>query len=74
MDYKFDTEMRFSHVEERISTLQAHTDEKFIAVHAEFANVRKEISGIHRAIAVQTKWILVVILGAATIISVHFRI
>jgi hypothetical protein len=48
---------------DRISALQAHTDEKFIAVH-------KEISGIHKAISAQTKWLLTVILAAAAIISI----
>jgi hypothetical protein len=63
MDYKSD-------IEERISSLQAHTDEKFIAVHTEFANVHKEISGIHHAISQQTKWLRIVILSSATLISV----
>ena len=52
-----------AHTDERISSLQAHTDEKFIEVH-------KEISGIHHAISVQTKWLLSMILAAAGIISV----
>ena len=52
-----------AHTDERISSLQAHTDEKFIEVH-------KEISGIHHAISVQTKWLLSMILAAAGIISI----
>ena len=67
MDYKSDTDMRISalqvHTEERITLLQTHTDEKFIAVH-------QEIAGIHRAITSQTKWLLSIILAAATLVSV----
>jgi len=66
-----------AHTDERISALQAHTDEKFIAVHLQFADVHegfsgvhKEIAGIHKAISGQTKWLLAVILTAATVISV----
>ena len=61
------TDERFTslqaHTDERISSLQAHTDDRFIEVH-------KEITGIHRAISVQTKWIVSVILAAAAIASV----
>ena len=58
------------HLLEKIGDLQAHTDVKFIAVHQEIAVVHKEIAGVHRAISTQTKWILAVILGAATLASV----
>ena len=67
MEYKTDTIDRISslqvHTDERFSALQAHTDEKFIAVHT-------EISGIHHAISLQTKWLLTVILAASALISV----
>ena len=70
MDYKSD-------MEERLSSLQAHNDdkflhveEKFVAVHAQFADVHKEISGIHKAITAQTKWLLGMMLASATIISI----
>ena len=65
--FQIKTEERFSslqtHTDERFTTLQAHTDDRFIEVH-------KEITGIHRAISVQTKWIVSVILAAAAIASV----
>ena len=68
------TDERFSSLQsrtdERFSSLQAHTDEKFIAVHAQFTEVHKEIAGIHRAISIQTKWLLAVILSAATLVSI----
>ena len=41
---------------DRISTLQAHTDDRFISVH--------------KAISDQTRWVLTVILAAATLASV----
>jgi hypothetical protein len=67
MEYKTDTIDRISslqvHTDERFSALQAHTDEKFIAVHT-------EISSIHHAISLQTKWLLTVILAASALISV----
>ena len=43
---------------------------EFATVHREFATVHKEIGGLHAAIAVQTRWILFAIIGAATLISI----
>lgn len=63
-DYKSSTDERISslqaHTDERISSLQAHTDARFIEVHKELGNIQKSI-------AIQTRWILSVILFTSII-------
>lgn len=49
---------------EKISELQARTDARFIEMAHEFNGVHREIAAIHRGIALQTRWILSVILFA----------
>jgi len=61
---------RFSDMDRRFSTLQAHMDQRFIDMEKRFTSIHEKISDINGAIAVQTRWILFAIIGAATLISV----
>ena len=54
----------------RISSLQAHMDERFAHMDERFLRQQEQFSEIHRAIATQTRWILVAILAASTMISI----
>lgn len=63
-----------SHTDQKISALQAHTDNRFLElgrefnrVHAELSGVHGQIAGVHSSIAMQTKWILSVILFASVV-------
>lgn len=56
------------------SAIQSHTDTRFLDVAGQFQNLHKEISEIHRSIAIQTCWILSVILFASVLAPLILKI
>ena len=74
MEFQAHNDERFSAVNNKLMEFQVHNDERFSAVNDKLMEFQvhndRRITELHQAISSQTRWLLIAIFSAATMISI----
>ena len=73
-DLRSEMHAGFLDLQKQIGVLRAEFGKEIGDVRKEIGDVRKEIGDVRKEITVQTRWILVVLLGAAVLIPIVQRL